>query len=128
MNNKYDSSAQRKFVNHYQSNSIPETISLAEIEDSVTSAKTTARLNNSERNAIFGLGIISILLLVSGVQLQRSVKRIPARTKTIQTNRQFNASSNTHQEIFKQQNYSKLDYSDRHIKNAIKNSISQGKF
>ena len=95
MNNQLDSFAERKFFQYYQLNSIPETMLLSEIEDSVTSAKATAKPKNSERNVIFGLGIISILLLISGLQLQRSVNRIPATTKTIQTNRELDASSNT---------------------------------
>lgn len=128
MNNKFDSFAKREFFHYYQSNSIPETMLLAEIEDSVTSAKTTSKPKHSERNIIFGLGIIGILLLISGLQLQRSVNRIPAATKTIQTNREFDASSNIHREIFEQQSYSRIDYSNLLIKNAIKNSISQGKF
>lgn len=128
MNNKFDSSAEREFSYYYQSNSIGETRLLAEIEDSVTSAKTTVESEKSNPNVMFGLGIISILLLISGLQLQRSVYRIPAMTKTIQTNRELDASSNIHREISERQNYSSLNYSDRYMENAIKNSISQGKF
>lgn len=89
--------------------------------------KTTVKLKEYERSIIYYLEIISILLVISGLQLQRSVSKIPATIETIQPNREVDTNPNTHHEIFERQNYSRLNYSDRLIENATKNSISQGK-
>ncbi|MBE9043190.1 hypothetical protein IQ255_01990 [Pleurocapsales cyanobacterium LEGE 10410] len=129
MNNESDFFAELKFAQYYQLNSIPETILLMEAEHSMTSAKTTVESKASERAVIFGLGMISTLLLLSGIQLQRSVNIIPDTIETTQTSRKSNSTPNISFRKFSQQNHQKLGLSKRTIETfAIKNSISQGKF
>ena len=128
MNNRDDSFSNLKFFQYYQLSSIPKATSLMEIEDSVTSAKRTVDSKTSESTILFGLGIISILLLIGGLQLQRSVNSITGKINTVQIDREFSAIADAPLEIDNQPNYKKSSFYDRTIESAIKNSIAKGKF
>lgn len=99
-----------------------------EIEDSVTPAKRGVDSEISESTIFLELGIISILLLIGGLQLQHSVNSISGKTNTVQTEQEFSAISDVPLEIYNQPNYKKPSFPDRTIENAIKNSIAKGKF
>ena len=92
------------------------------------SANTTARDKNSERSVIFGLGLISILLLASGIQLHCSVSLIPTEKNTIKTEGKYSKILSVSSETFTPQNPQQLGFYNSAIENALKNSISHGKF
>lgn len=121
MNHESDRLNELKFPQYYQLNSIPETVLLTEAEHSMLSEKVSNESKTSERAVIFGLGIISTLLFLSGIQLQRSVNIVPSSIKHSPSVRRFNQVSNTPPRLSQQQNH-KLETL------VHKNSISQGKF
>lgn len=121
MNHESDRLNELKFTQYYQLNSIPETMLLTEAEHSMLSDKVSNESKNSERAVIFGLGIISTLLFLSGIQLQRSVNIVPSRIEHSPSVRRFNQVTNTSWKLNQQQNHKLKTF-------AHKNSISQGKF
>ena len=122
MNHESDRLNELKFTQYYQLNSIPETMLLTEAEHSITSNKASNESKTSERAVIFGLGMISTLLFLSGIQLQRSVNIVPSRIQHSPSVRRYNQVLNTSpKKLNRQQNYKLKTF-------AHKNSISQGKF
>lgn len=127
MNHESDRLNELKFSQYYQLNSVPETMLLTEAEHSIISNKASNQSKTSERAVIFGLGIISTLLFLSGIQLQRSVNIAPSRINS-PTDRRTKKVLNTSPTEFGQQ-HQRLSVADRKLKTfAHKNSISQEKF
>lgn len=111
-----------KFTQYYQLNSVPETMLLTEAEHSILSDKASNESKTSERAVIFGLGIISTILFLSGIQLQRSVNIVPSRIEHSPSVHRFNQVLNiSSKELSHQQNHKLKTL-------AHKNLISQGKF
>ena len=126
MNDKFDSFAELKHFQHDSLNIISKDMLLT--KDFIALSKVTARDKTSERSVFLGLGIISILLLLGVIQLQRSINLIPRESNIIQTDRQSSKAFGVASETFNQQNPKKLIFYNSVIENAIKDSISHGKF
>jgi hypothetical protein len=122
MNHETDRLNELKFTQYYQLNSVPETMLLTEAEHSILSDKINHESKTAERAVILGLGIISTLLFLSGIQLQRSVNIVPSRIENSPTVRKFKKVLNTSPKGLSQQQNHKLESL------AHKNSISQGRF
>ena len=127
MNDKFDRFNKQQYSQQDRLSIMSEAMLLPK-SNFVASAKVTTKDKTSEQSAIFGLGIISILLLAGGVQLQRSINLISRETNNTQTERQSSAALSVPSDVFTQQNPEQYNFYNPAIENAIKNSISHGKF
>ena len=84
-NNHSDFSSEPKFTRYYQLNSVPEAMSLIEAECFDTPADTTTKTESNAKGIIFGLGMTATLILLSMVQLYRSLEVTPANLEFTQS-------------------------------------------
>ena len=108
-------------------NGIPETALPIDRKNFQTQADNVTSASTSETGIMVALGFIATLLLLSGMQLYRSVNLNPAKAN----NSNFGRTSAFNAESFSQSRSQKLkSFTDLQITemSTIQNDISQGKF
>ncbi|VEP15746.1 hypothetical protein H1P_3660005 [Hyella patelloides LEGE 07179] len=134
MDDKSNFFSELEFTGYYRLNSVPETMALIEAECFHTLADT----NNSHADAkgiIFALGFISTIIVLSGVQLHRSLKVTPINSKITkpQTLSTFDTKKistlRSERKLKRVQSLQTLDWSTDKIEIlTIKNAVALGRF
>lgn len=115
-----------EFAHYYQLNSFPETIVSKEKEHSRSSTSTITPTHTSEKGIVVALGFITTLLILSGMQLYRSVH--PVKVKTTKSNRVLISNTkNLTTETFAEKSDRQQNYKITEIW-GIQNEVSYGKF
>ena len=126
INYNSDFSSQPKFTRYYGLNNIPETMFLMEAECFDPPEDRISNTQYSETGIFFALGVIVILVVFSGFQLNRSLEVTPANPAT---SRGKSVTVIPRRNFDRVQKYKKRDFStdEREIL-MLKNAIAHGKF
>ena len=134
IDNKSNFFSELEFTGYYRLNSVPETMALIEAECFHTLADT----NNSHtdtKGITFALGFISTMILLSGVQLHRSLKATPinleiTKPQILSTfNPQKISTLRSQRKLKRAQSSQTIDWSTDKIEIlTIKNAVALGRF
>lgn len=127
--------SQLEFTEYHRLNSVPETMSLIEAECFDIPADETTSTRTSEKGIIFALGFTATLVVLSGVQLHRSVEAPPANWEISKSQKLSTFDPKKYlipipaRKLNRAQSLQKTDFSRDEIEILkIKNAIAHGKF
>ncbi len=132
-NNHINFSSEPEFTKYYGLSDFPEAMFLIEAECFASPADTTTNTESSTKGIIFGLGMVVTLIVLSVLQLYRSIELTPANPE-ITKSRKLSTSNREarviHERKFKSRsNYQRMSGSTDKIESfMLKNAIAHGRF
>ncbi len=133
--NQSNFSLKSEFTEYYQLSSVSQTTQPTEAECFNTPADKTINTKISDKGIMFALGFITLLLLLSGVQLHRALKVTSTKSEISKLQKIFTLDTKQLSSVIPErklngvQSLQEIDISIDEIEMlTIKNAIAQGKF